>query len=111
MLTIPIIDANDSLTEVELEGRTFFLRLSWNSEARLWTLEVQNAQNELLVAGIAVVPDYPLLAQYRHLDLPPGDLVALTPDRRDTISREALPSGDVALVYVDSNEVIDDGTL
>ena len=105
MLTIPVIDANDSLTEVELEGRTYFLHLSWNSEAELWVLGVENANNEVIIAGIALVPDTPLLAQYRHLDLPPGDMVALAPDRRDTISREALPAGDVALIYATAEEV------
>ncbi|CAP41324.1 phage baseplate plug family protein [Bordetella petrii] len=105
MITIPVIDANDSLTEVELEGRTYFLRLSWNSEAELWVLGVENANNEVIIAGIAVVPDTPLLAQYRHLALPPGELVALTSDGRNTISRDALPAGDVSLVYATVEDI------
>ncbi|WP_313378009.1 phage baseplate plug family protein [Achromobacter insolitus] len=105
MQKIPVIDANDSLTEVELEGMTYFLQLSWNSEAGQWTLSIENAYNEIIVAGIAVMPDRPLLAWYRHLAVPPGELVALAPDRRNTISREALPAGQVVLIYVESAEV------
>lgn len=105
MLQIPILDANDSLTEVELDGATFFLGLSWNSEAERWTLSIENAYNEVVVAGIAVVPDTPLLALYRHLAVPAGELVALAPDWRDAIDREALPAGKVALVYVEAAEV------
>ncbi len=105
MIQILVPDANDSLTEMELDGRTYFLRLSWNSEARQWVLAVENAYNELIVAGIAVVPDTPLLAGYRHLTVPAGELVALAPDRRDTISRSALPSGEVALLYINADEV------
>ncbi|WP_238888679.1 phage baseplate plug family protein [Achromobacter insuavis] len=105
MLQIPILDANDSLTEVELDGATFFLGLSWNSEAERWTLSIENAYNEVIVAGIAVVPDTPLLALYRHLAVPAGELVALAPDRRDAIGREALPAGKVVLVYVEASEV------
>ncbi|MCD0496941.1 hypothetical protein LP085_08795 [Achromobacter sp. MY14] len=104
---MPVLDANDSLTEVELNGLTYFLRLSWNSEAELWVLAVENAYNEVIVAGVAVVPDTPLLAGYRHLDVPAGELVALAPDRRDTVSRAALPAGDVALIYVDAEEIAD----
>ncbi|CAB3637394.1 hypothetical protein CEY09_14885 [Achromobacter marplatensis] len=107
MIQIPIPDVNDSLTEVELDGVTYFLRLSWNSEAELWALSIENAYNELIVAGIAVVPGSPLLAGYRHLTVPAGEMVALAPDRRDTISRDALPSGEVALIYVDAQEVAD----
>lgn len=105
MLQIPILDANDSLTEVELDGATFFLGLSWNSEAERWTLSIENAYNEVIVAGIAVVPDTPLLALYRHLAVPAGELVALAPDRRDAIDRQVLPAGKVALVYVEAAEV------
>ena len=107
MIQIPIPDVNDSLTEVELDGVTYFLRLSWNSEAELWALSIENAYNELIVAGIAVVPGSPLLAGYRHLTVPAGEMVVLAPDRRDTISRDALPSGEVALIYVDAQAVAD----
>lgn len=107
MIVIPVPDANDSLTEVELDGITYFLRLSWNSEAELWSMAIENAYNEVIVAGICVVPDTPLLAGYRHLAVPAGELVALAPDRRDTVSRAALPAGEVALVYVNAEEVAD----
>lgn len=106
MIQIPIPDMNDSLTEVELDGLTYFLRLSWNGEAQLWTLAIENAYNALIVAGIALVPNTPLLSGYRHLATPAGQLVALAPDRQDTVSRAALPSGEVALIYVDAQEVI-----
>lgn len=107
MLKIPILDANDSLTEVELDGITYFLQLSWNSEAELWALSIENAYNEVIVAGIAVVPDTPLLALYRHLAVPAGELVALAPDRREIVSRLALPAGEVALIYIGEEELVD----
>ncbi|MDQ6213320.1 phage baseplate plug family protein [Achromobacter insolitus] len=105
MIEIPVLDANDSLTEIELDGTTYFLRLSWNSEAELWALSIENAYNEVIVAGIAVVPDTPLLALYRHLAVPAGELVALAPDRREIVSRAALPAGEVALIYIGEEEL------
>jgi hypothetical protein len=110
MFKIPVLDANDSLTEIVLDEETYFLHLSWNSEGELWTLSIENAYNDVVVSGIVVVPDTPLLQRYRHLHMPAGDLVAVTPDLRDTIGREALPSGDVALVYITAEELAN-GTL
>ncbi|MCP1404572.1 phage baseplate plug family protein [Achromobacter insolitus] len=110
MIEIPVLGANDSLTEIELDGTTYFLRLSWNSEAEVWALSIENAYNEVIVAGIAVVPDTPLLAPYRHLAVPAGELVALAPDRRESVSRAALPAGEVALVYIGEGELAD-GTI
>jgi hypothetical protein len=104
--SIPIIDANDSLTEVVLTGETFFLHLSWNTESASWTLGINNAKNEAVVAGIALVTDYPLLERYRTaLPVPAGELVALTPDQRNSVSRTALPLGIVALMYYEPEEV------
>ena len=105
MIQIQVLDANDSLTEVELDGVTYFLGLGWNSEFEAWAMSIENAYNEVVVAGIALVPDTPLLAQYRHLPVPAGELIALAPDRRNTISRAALPSGEVGLMYVSVEEV------
>lgn len=105
MIQIPVLDANDSLTEVELDGATYFLGLSWNSEYEAWSLSIENAYNEVVVAGVALVPDTSLLAQYRHLPVPAGELIALAPDRRDTVSRAALAAGEVGLMYVAVSEV------
>ncbi|HEX3161155.1 MAG TPA: hypothetical protein VHQ92_01130 [Pseudolabrys sp.] len=104
--SIPIIDANDSLTEVVLTGETFFLHLSWNTESASWTLGINNARNEAVVAGIALVTDYTLLERYRTaLPVPAGELVALTPDQRNSVSRTALPLGIVALMYYEPGEL------
>jgi hypothetical protein len=39
--------------------------------------------------------------------MPAGELVARAPDRRDAISRTALPSGVVPLMYIEADEVAD----
>lgn len=105
MIKIPVIDANDSLTEVVLDGDTYFLRLTWNSEDDYWSWGLESANHESLVQGLKLVPDFPLLRWVRNQYLPPGELMAISPDRRDSISREALPSGEVVIVYVPEEEV------
>ncbi|WP_454691124.1 phage baseplate plug family protein [Achromobacter aloeverae] len=113
MIQISVPDYNDSITEVELDGVTYFLRFSWNSEAQMWVMSIENAYNDVIVAGIAIVPDTPLLSGYRSLAVPAGELVAVSPDGGNAIGRDALPSGDVAFIYVEADEVQGyvDGTL
>lgn len=105
MIQIPVIDANDSLTEVVLDGSAYFLRLSWNSEGAYWTWGLESANHDVLVRGRKLVPDTPLLYWIQSRYLPQGELMAITPDRRDSITRDALPSGEVALVYASESEV------
>jgi hypothetical protein len=106
MNIIPVIDANDSLLEAELDGRTFFLNMSWNSEAALWTLSIENADNELVVASILLAPNVPLLAPYRHLSVPAGEIVAVLENDQDNIGRTDFVSGLAKLIYVSVDDAL-----
>lgn len=106
MNIIPVIDANDSLLEAELDGRTFFLNMSWNSEAALWTLSIENADNELVVASILLAPNVPLLAPYRHLSVPEGEIVAVLENDQDIIGRDDFVSGIAKLIYVSVDDAL-----
>ncbi|MDB5849787.1 MAG: hypothetical protein JWP29_3539 [Rhodoferax sp.] len=107
MIAIGVPDQNDSLLEIDLEGETFFLHFAWNSEAEFWTLGVESASHDTLVEGVVIVPDTLLLSRYRQEGMPPGDLMVVVPDRRDSITRAALPAGDVTLLYASAAEIAD----
>ncbi len=105
-LVIPVLDANDSLSEIALDGETYFLHLSWNAAGDFWTLGIESASHDVLVSGIAIVPRYALTDRLRISGMPAGDFVALPPNaRQDTISRTDLPSGVVPLFYFSAAEL------
>ena len=66
MIQISMIDANDFVETVTLEGEPYKLHFSWNDFAQQWTVEVRNMQNVDIVRGIAVVPNYPLFLQHHR---------------------------------------------
>lgn len=105
MFGIQTIDANDQLLEIELEGATYFLRMSWNSEAEFWALEVQDYNRQAIVSGIAIVPNLPLLHRIHHLAVPPGELIALVLSDPAQIDRKGFVTGAASLVYVSAAEV------
>lgn len=100
MIQIPVLDANDSLSEVVLDGETYFLHLSWNEEDAFWTLGIESANHAVLVQSIKVVPDAPLLKWVRRNYLPPGELIACASDRRDHVTYDDLVDGTVSLIYI-----------
>lgn len=105
MIEIPVIDANDSLTEVELEGNTYFLRMSWNSEGEFWVMAIEDYTNSTILAGVRVVPDVPLLAMLHHLAVPRGEFWAILMDEtRQDFTRDDFTAGTGALVYVEEDE-------
>lgn len=105
MIRIPVLDVNDSLSEVQLEDETYFLRMSWNSEGELWVLSLEDYTHNVIVAGMVVVADSPLLAMFRHLGVPRGEIYAvLMDDTRQVLRREDFATGDAVLVYVEEDE-------
>ena len=105
MIDIPILDANDSIVEVDFEGDAYFVRMSWNSEGEFWAMTLEDYAHNVLVAGVLVVPDTPLLGMFRHLGTPPGEVWAvLMDDTRQTIGRQDFVLGDAALVYIEEDE-------
>lgn len=106
MFQIETIDANDQLLEVELDGETFFIRLGWNSEAELWVMEIQNYNQETVIAGVVVVPNAPLLTRFHYLALPAGELMALVLGDASGISREGFITGMASLIYIPAAEIV-----
>lgn len=107
MIILPVIDANDQLLEAELDGITYFIQLSWNSEAAFWTISIENANNDVIVTGIYLAPDSMLLSNYRQLAVPAGEIIALVEDSRQIIGRQDFVDGMARLFYVTAQEVID----
>lgn len=105
MIEIPLIDANDQLVEVDLDGATYFLHVGWNSEASIWMLKVEDYNRETVVAGIAMVPNSPLLEIYRYRDVPAGELLLTMMDDTRMPGRDAFSSGVAALIYMTAADV------
>ena len=104
MIKIPFPDQNDFLLEAELDGITFFLHLAWNDDAGIWTLGLENAQNGAVLSGIALAAEWPLLRRFRHLDVPKGELVAVSLDGLP-VSRQSFADGTAELIYVPAAEI------
>lgn len=105
MMRLPVLDANDSLLEVEFEGDVFFLRMSWNSEGEFWSLGLEDYTHNTILAGVRVVPDSPLLGMFRNLPVPKGEIYAVLFDttRQDFLRNDFL-DGSAELIYVASDE-------
>ena len=105
MIQIPMRDQNSFVIEAGLEDVTFFLRFDWNSEAGIWVMGIANARNEDIIRGLALVPNTPLLEQFRHLAVPAGEFVVYANDDDLRIGRDTFLTGAAALYYLTEAEV------
>lgn len=105
MIAIPLVDQNSFMVEAGLEERTYFLRFDWNSEAAIWTMAIQDAGAQAVLTGVVLVPNSPLLDQFRHLSVPPGEFVVYALNDDLVIGRDTFISGAATLYYLTEAEV------
>lgn len=105
MQLIRPFDQNDYLIECELDDQTFFLHLSWNSEAGIWVMGVEDANETAILQGVVLVANSWLIQQFRGLSaLPPGDFIVYSPNPNEIIDRDAFLEGRAFLYYVTQEE-------
>lgn len=61
----------------ELDGVTYTLVFDWNDRDGRWYATLADAEEQVLIPGRKVVPDFPLFARKRGPTLPTGQLIAL----------------------------------
>lgn len=76
----------DQEFELELQGTTYVLRFRWNDRRQQWTLELSDANRDLLLVRPVVLGVWVLSRFAANLRLPPGDFLLL-----DTATPAAEP--------------------
>ncbi len=102
ILTVP--NKNDCFARIVLEGEEYLFRFSYNFSGKFWTIGIYEDRDKPLVAGIKIVPNFPLNQSFgQYLDLPNGLLLAKT--HKEKIKRYDFYDGNAELVYITSDEL------
>ncbi len=97
MITIEFTDGNDVVFSVPLDDVKYKIRLCWNHEAQFWTMHLWDNDENVILANIRVVPNFPLLMNHHRKNTPRGELIVLT-DKED-LTRQSFQDGSATLVY------------
>jgi hypothetical protein len=101
MISIKTIDANSQAIEAVLDDELFYIVLNWNDSNHSWSMDLRNSSYEALIFGVAIVPNYPLLWQFRYRAMPAGELFAASDkDRNGPIPRDGFVTGKYDLIYL-----------
>lgn len=110
MQSISMIDANDFVEAVTIDGVPYKLHFMWNDKGKQWTMDLRDYQNNDVVRGIAIAPNFPLLSlQRRQNNVPRGELMAVVVSQEETenqvIGRKDFVNGKFTFVYVPESEL------
>lgn len=77
-LEIPIVNSLiDQEFYITLDRVPVLLRFTWNFRSKRWVMDIKQSQGAVIVAGIAMVTNFPLTEAYKDTRLPPGDFVLI----------------------------------
>jgi hypothetical protein len=104
LLVLPITsDSHDQTFTTELEGKVYTFRFKYNARAERWTMDIGDENGNVIVGGVAIVADFPLIQRFGRSALPPGELVALNLFRTGIEPSEFSFDGNFNLMYEERN--------
>ena len=112
MFILEVQDKNSQAIEAILDEVLFYIVLDWNESGQYWTMAIRNSAYATLIDGIAVVPNYPLMYQFRYEDMPAGTLIVGTSKYTNGhIPRDGFKTKKYELIYFTEQDLIDLGLL
>lgn len=106
MQVIKFQDAPEWSQKVRLDGKSYKLRVRWNTSSEAWSVDVLTSGSVLIVSGLRIVRGQALLRQLQDARLPSGDLFAYDTGAR-TDEYLDFTEGRAKLAYITAQEVED----
>lgn len=77
IVIIPTTSDPNQEFSVTLDGVEFVFQLQYNERADLWSINILDSAQNLILGGVCVRVNYSLLEQYADESLPAGNLYAI----------------------------------
>lgn len=106
MIVIEVPDVNDSMSELDIDGVVYGIRFTYNESFDFWSFGIYDEDEEPIVTGTRIVPNFSLLQQYVDNRLPDGEFYCYSID--DEITDESFSVGDAEFVYIPNIDDEDD---
>jgi|SRR5580765_7125054 len=113
MFSLELVDVNSQAIEATLDDVLYYIIVNWNETAQAWEMGVRDSAYNLLVTGIRMVPEYPLLRQFKYTEVPDGELVIhdYTLNASQRIPRDGFKLLRYELVYYTAVDLLEIANL
>lgn len=98
-------DLNDSFSRVVLDGKEFLIRFTYNHTCDYWTFGIYDQEQNPMVAGIKIVPNFPLNLYYESSGLPDGIFGVISALER--VGRTAFLDEKAQFVFIPNADLTD----
>jgi len=104
-LIIPIKNSPNHTIFIDLDAITYKLEFLYNSVANFWSMSIYDDDDNLLIAGVKIIPNYPLLTQYVNSSLPQGEIICEVSNTTEQITRDTFVKQEATLLYITESEL------
>lgn len=102
---IPIKDNPNHTLLIELGSKIFKLHFKYNVIAGFWSMDIYTEDDSILIYGVKIVANYPLLFYHKNSAFPSGDFICEIADKSATIKRDSFSSGAAKLLFLTKDEI------
>lgn len=95
---------DDQRSDLAIDDVTITLRVKWNQRFKYWSLSIYDRDSNIILAGIKMVRDSPLISGLRIPSISGDFLFVRQYGNKDEADFESL-GDDFVLVYVTSEEI------
>lgn len=106
MIYIKVPDMNDSLSQIDIDRKKYFIRFTYNERYDYWSFGVYNSDKKPIIAMTKIVPNFPLRHFYTDVELPDGVFGCLS--HKDKVTRKSFINKEADFVYIPNVEIKDD---
>ncbi len=107
---IPFTQYPSYTQQIILDGESFLFQFTWNTRMEAWTVSIFDLDLVEIITGLKLVLNWEHFFQYRHLPLPPGQLLVFDPDPNNKTKigfEDFKNSRALKLVYIEEDEVLE----
>jgi len=104
-IIIPIKNNPNHTLIIELESVVYKLSFQYNTGGDCWSMAIYDNNDNLVLAGIKLVANYPLLFSHKNDSLPIGDFYCEISNKSTSIDRTSFSSGEAKLLYLTQAEI------
>lgn len=102
MIYITVPDENDSIGRIDLYGKQFYIRFTYNNYGGYWNFGLYDAQMNPLIPMTRIVENYMLNFYYTYTDFPDGLFGAIC---KGKIGRNSFKDGTAVFGFADHDDL------
>lgn len=101
-IIIPIKDNPNHSLKIELEKVLYKLDFIYNTYFNFWSMSIFDEDDNLIVAGVKIVANYPMIS---HLNKLKGDFICQIANTKAEINRTSFSGSEAILLYLTEAEI------